>query len=398
MPIRMNLRPKHHPMKKIISILALVALTLPLSASAASQPFTDVYSHMESLIWMKEWGVFGGYDDGSFKPYNEINRAELAKVLVLGSGIEESEVNECAADATHDFSDVDDGQWYTDYIYCANAMGWITGDDGTTTARPGDPALLAETFKMVVEAHYGTPPAIYNDTYWYDPYINFMLDHGILAKEEGSIWSEFVYFGYLGLDYSNDSHFGFGSNYSDKVSRIDVSELIYRLRVMFVEDSAPGYGGYYNLYLSLDDYVEQYGAVIEEEDGNLSVTDSFFGFSMENIPLEDYDTNELSIFVRNPSSHVNGFKTEWYLLAPNEDSYLDDVTVLLEVEINDPDWMTAYTYNPDNYSKIDSEGYGFTFICNVYGATSVEELVDQFCVIDESQNLDADFVNFETMY
>lgn len=71
-------------MKKItISFLCGLALAVP-SVIAAGLTFPDVkptdWFH-QYVMQIKDWGVVGGNDDGTFAPSRNINRAEFAKML-----------------------------------------------------------------------------------------------------------------------------------------------------------------------------------------------------------------------------------------------------------------------------------------------------------------------------
>ena len=72
-------------MRKITVILAGVTLTVAVTAFAAGVGFTDQNSfdgwYKNAVIKLNNLGVIGGYPDGSFKPGNNVNRAELAVML-----------------------------------------------------------------------------------------------------------------------------------------------------------------------------------------------------------------------------------------------------------------------------------------------------------------------------
>ena len=66
--------------------------------------------------------IINGYEDGSFKPENNVTRAEIAKMLVAGFNID-------GANAIA-FSDVSEGSWYAGFVARASAAGIVTGYDG----------------------------------------------------------------------------------------------------------------------------------------------------------------------------------------------------------------------------------------------------------------------------
>ena len=87
--------------------------------------------------------VIGGYPDGEFKGYRDVNRAEAAKFLLLAryGGVNDLRNN-------GRFPDVLDGQWYTKYVVTAADKGIISGHpDGTF--RPANTVNTAEFLKML---------------------------------------------------------------------------------------------------------------------------------------------------------------------------------------------------------------------------------------------------------
>src|SRR3989338_5739091 len=134
---------------------------------------------------MKEWGIFDGYEDGTFGPTREINRAEMAKVLTLATGVDAAGVRAFVADydaehGTSDyFSDVALDEWYAPYVRYAQIKGWMSGyPDGTY--KPANSTLICEVLKMILESQSGTPDASYAGVNWYDVYVNPMLDLNFL--------------------------------------------------------------------------------------------------------------------------------------------------------------------------------------------------------------------------
>ncbi len=109
----------------LLLALALVFTTFgAVTVSAAS--FSDTQGHWAEGV-IDKWsgaGVVNGYSDGTFKPDNNITRAELAKVI--------STARQYTASADINFSDVAAGDWYTEDLKKCVAAGVIGGyEDGT---------------------------------------------------------------------------------------------------------------------------------------------------------------------------------------------------------------------------------------------------------------------------
>lgn len=89
--------------------------------------------------------VIGGYVDGEFKGYREVNRAEAAKFLLLT----EFETVEDLQN-TGKFRDVAEGEWYVKYVVKAANLGIIQGyKDGNF--KPQNTVTTAEFLKMLTK-------------------------------------------------------------------------------------------------------------------------------------------------------------------------------------------------------------------------------------------------------
>jgi len=138
--------------KKIAAFVLATALVLPLSVPAfAATPSDVVGKPVQSAVEeLTALGIIAGYEDGTFKPENTITRAELAKVIVIGSG------NEGAAKLMESvkptFKDVKANVWYTGYINAAATKGFILGDAGTKNFRPSDAVKFEEVVAVLVRS------------------------------------------------------------------------------------------------------------------------------------------------------------------------------------------------------------------------------------------------------
>ncbi|MDA1060684.1 MAG: septal ring lytic transglycosylase RlpA family protein [bacterium] len=155
------------------------------------QEFTDVSvgdPYYMAINHLKAKGIIKGYEDGSYKPNNWINRAETLKILTLGSEIfKEDELGKISADSVEPFSDTPVDAWYMKYLYPSLELGIISGyPDGTF--KPGNDINLAETLKIFFESiddiDYGnTEENLYNDTplnEWFTKYTAYAGSKGII--------------------------------------------------------------------------------------------------------------------------------------------------------------------------------------------------------------------------
>ncbi len=120
-----------------------------------AQGFSDVSEgdpYYMAITHLQEKGIIKGYEDGTYKPNNWINRAETLKILTLGSGIfKEEELGKISLDSKEPFSDTPVDAWYMKYLYPALELGIINGYPNGTF-KPGNDINLAETLKIFFES------------------------------------------------------------------------------------------------------------------------------------------------------------------------------------------------------------------------------------------------------
>lgn len=113
--------------KSTITFLFILCLVLSVGGYAFAAGFSDIQGHWaESQInsWAEK-GLAGGYSDGTFKPNNQVTRAEFVALTNRAFGID-------TEGFTAGFSDVAAGQWYYNDIAAASASGYTGGyPDGT---------------------------------------------------------------------------------------------------------------------------------------------------------------------------------------------------------------------------------------------------------------------------
>lgn len=94
-----------------------------------------------NVNYLVSQNVITGYEDGTFRPYENITRQEFATMIArLGEVLEAGDMP---------FSDVSaETEWGVDYIYTAYTNGWVSGyEDGTF--RPYNSITRAEAVKIV---------------------------------------------------------------------------------------------------------------------------------------------------------------------------------------------------------------------------------------------------------
>lgn len=143
-------------MKKTIitTILATALLSFPCSGYAAE--YTDLDESNEcytAASRLRDFGIMGGYEDGSFRPDKTITRAEVARLVTSALGVsldtpQDSIDTNLTSNIT--FSDVPAEYWASKYIAYLTLSGYLDGyEDGTF--RPEDEISYAELTKILVD-------------------------------------------------------------------------------------------------------------------------------------------------------------------------------------------------------------------------------------------------------
>lgn len=157
-----------------ISLLLIFSVTLP---SALAKTFSDIAQddeHFLATYYLSEKEIIKGYEDGSFKPKNAINRAELLKIILESTKIK------IQTPQTNCFEDVPYTKWYAPYICTAKDLGFISGYSDKTF-RPEKNIKKVEALKIIGEIYQwdlssAEEESLYIDTEetaWYSPYIRF---------------------------------------------------------------------------------------------------------------------------------------------------------------------------------------------------------------------------------
>jgi len=123
-----------------------------ISPTPSENKFTDIKdSHWayKSVKYLADNFIISGYLDGTFKPENNITRAEFAKIII-------SATNKFDEEATSSFKDVDSDDWHYAYVSTAYSLGYITGyPDGSF--RPDANITRADICTIVNRVLNATP-------------------------------------------------------------------------------------------------------------------------------------------------------------------------------------------------------------------------------------------------
>lgn len=207
-------------MKRVILAVLGFAMLLAPVAQALDMPFSDHLGHRweSGIEFVYNRGIVQGYPDGTYKPDNTLNRAELLKVIVASSF---DEWSYDYYDGESCFDDVPANQWYTQYICFAKAQGIVQGyDDGTF--KPDQEVNFVEALKIMFEG-MDVSLTSSNDNPWYQKYYDTAQSKYLIPYE-------------LNNQYSHD------------FSRAQAAEVIMRILSLDADISQPPFyqdeGGY----------------------------------------------------------------------------------------------------------------------------------------------------------
>lgn len=136
--------------KKILFICMIIILCIGSVVSAATS-FSDVKNTkyeeaVENLVSLK---IVNGFEDNTFKPKNNVTRAQLSKMLVISMGMEDEVAS--AGKKFLNFKDVLSSYWGYGYIKVASDKKLVNGyTDGKF--KPDGTVTYAEATAMVVRA------------------------------------------------------------------------------------------------------------------------------------------------------------------------------------------------------------------------------------------------------
>jgi S-layer homology domain len=142
----------------------------------SDSPFSDISLHQyeSAITYVEGQGIVNGYEDGTYKPNNPINRAEFMKI-VMESGFDDSVFGgtNCFTDVTND--------WYAQYVCAAKDLGIVSGYPDNSF-KPGSYINLAEALKIIFE----TAAYISDETIepvageWYQSYLDLANALGLI--------------------------------------------------------------------------------------------------------------------------------------------------------------------------------------------------------------------------
>lgn len=162
---------------KNIFVLVLVITIISLSSICFAHDFSDLGvlgdNYIEAIEGLVDKGVINGYPDGTFKPSNDVTRAELAKMIVTYFDLKGD------TQMIVDFSDISN-HWAKSYIETAALNGIIKGYEDHTF-RPENHVSNGECAAMITRL-LDSSIKQGEGKEWSSPYLAFLNEKGIINE------------------------------------------------------------------------------------------------------------------------------------------------------------------------------------------------------------------------
>lgn len=153
------------------------------SSSAPAVTFSDVlqgHYGFTAIMDLAARGIIKGYSDGTYQPYQTVNRAEFSKLLIGGL-----HTNQLRGEHSC-FPDVVES-WFSPFVCAAKRLQWLKGyPDGTF--KPEQTIKKSEAMKIIVSS-IGVPldslaslPAGTPDGQWYSVYIRKAMELNLILE------------------------------------------------------------------------------------------------------------------------------------------------------------------------------------------------------------------------
>lgn len=169
-------------MKKHFFLLPAFLAIVPLSAHAEFSDVPGDHYAASAINYLQAEGIVSGYEDGTFKPSQAVNRAEAMK-LIIAPLTEESDLEGIT---TTQFNDVSTDAWFLPYVEYGRSNSIIDGPPKKPAFNPGNTVIKAEFLKMLLLANDIDPNSyseialplsddVTNVNEWFYPYMRYAL-------------------------------------------------------------------------------------------------------------------------------------------------------------------------------------------------------------------------------
>lgn len=165
-------------MRKFLSVLLSLALVLGSFSMVLAAVPEDVAGteYEEAVTALTKYGIITGYPDGTFRPENNITRAEMARLIIAALEMDDGAIK-LYSSALKDVG----GHWAEGYVGYSTKLDIISGYPDKSF-RPQNPVSYDEAITMIVRALGYTEDA---GTKWPAYYVTKGTELGILKDIDG---------------------------------------------------------------------------------------------------------------------------------------------------------------------------------------------------------------------
>ncbi len=196
------------------------------SAFAAFIDVPQTHPNYQAINYMQRKGIIQGYEDNTFRPDQNVVRAEAVKIILAALYDSFDTVSE------NPFPDVSTDQWFAPFVKKAKELNIISGDGVTGNFEGARNVNLAEFLKILTLAYkvdlspyQNQTEVIFDDVQdlkqWFIPYLYYAASTNLIHGDQNN----YIYVG-------------------DPLTRAEVAEITFRL-IINIE------GGDVQLYLSM---------------------------------------------------------------------------------------------------------------------------------------------------
>ena len=133
--------------KFIKAFLSLAVITFGIMPVMAFPDVSDDYWAAPQINLLSEQGVIVGYPDGTFRPDDNVTRAEFAAMAIRALGQQHTKVAQPV-----NFTDIDENHWAYEDIQKALYFDLISSNKEGAIFRPDDSVSRAESMSVAVNA------------------------------------------------------------------------------------------------------------------------------------------------------------------------------------------------------------------------------------------------------
>lgn len=206
----------NHYLARGLAVATLLSMMTPTTLAQtttafANKPFIDIPENsagFEGIEYLRNGRVLTGYEDGTFKPDNRLNRAEFAKLIANPFILQNTSVTQCINSNVKDeettifFRDVPRDAWYASSV-CAVKVAKIVDGYADGTYKPNHTINVAEAMKMLAGTFAYQTRTEPTDA-WYMPYARALAERHAIPT---SIM-----------------------NFNDPITRGEMAEILFRLK------------------------------------------------------------------------------------------------------------------------------------------------------------------------